>query len=51
MHLETLPEEVLKEILSLKEAEVRLVVREKARADFMAFAHHVYENFIEGEHT
>ena len=50
MNLETIPEEALKEILSLKEAQVRLVVREKARADFMAFAHHVYENFIEGKH-
>ena len=50
MNLDTIPEETLKEILSLKEAEIRLVVREKARADFMVFAHHVYENFIEGKH-
>ena len=50
MNLETIPEEKLKEILSLKEAQVRLVVREKAKSDFMAFAHHVYENFIEGKH-
>jgi hypothetical protein len=25
-------------------------VREKATDSFMTFAHHVYENFIEGEH-
>ena len=50
MNLDTVPEETLKEILSLKEAEIRLVVRDKAKSDFMAFAQHVYENFIEGKH-
>ena len=50
MNLETIPEEKLREILALKQAEVRLVVRDRARSDFMAFAHHVYENFIEGKH-
>ena len=50
MNLDTVPEETLKEILALKQAEIRLVVRDRARSDFMAFAHHVYENFIEGKH-
>jgi predicted phage terminase large subunit-like protein len=48
--LEALPDEVLKEILSLKEAEVRLATRAKAQDKFMPFVHHVYENFIEGRH-
>src|SRR5210317_2398192 len=48
--LEALPEEVLKEILALKEAEVMLKVREEAQDKFMPFAHHVYDNFIEGSH-
>src|SRR5210317_2117081 len=48
--LEALPEEVLKEILALKEAEVMLKVREEAQDKFMPFAHHVYDNFIEGHH-
>jgi len=48
--LEALPEEVLKEILSLKEAEIRLETREKAQDQFMPFVHHVYDNFIEGQH-
>jgi hypothetical protein len=48
--LEALPDEVLKEILALKEAEVRLATREKAQDQFMPFVHHVYENFIEGRH-
>ena len=50
MNLETIPEDVLREILSLKEAETRLIVREKAQEKFMPFVHHVYENFIEGRH-
>ena len=50
MNLETIPEEKLREILALKQAEIRLAIRGRARSDFMAFAHHVYENFIEGKH-
>jgi predicted phage terminase large subunit-like protein len=49
-NLDTLPDEVLKEILALTEAKNKLEVREKATDSFMTFAHHVYENFIEGEH-
>ena len=50
MNLQTLPEEALKEILALTEAKKRLDLREKAQEKFMPFAHHVYENFIEGAH-
>src|SRR6056297_2836430 len=48
--LKHLPEEDLKEILRLTEAKSKLEVREKASNLFMPFAHHVYENFIEGRH-
>ena len=48
--LEALPEEVLKEILELKEASIRLEMREKAQDQFMPFVHHVYDGFIEGRH-
>ena len=48
--LESLPDEVLKEILALKQAEIRIATREKAQNHFMPFVHHVYENFIEGRH-
>ncbi len=48
--LEALPEEVLKEILALKEAEIKLKVREEAQDKFMPFVHHVYDGFIEGQH-
>src|SRR6056300_1951367 len=50
MNLQALPEEALKEILALTEAKKRLDTREKAQEYFMPFAHHVYENFIEGRH-
>ena len=50
MNLQTLPEEALKEILALTEAKKRLDLRENAQEKFMSFAHHVYENFIEGRH-
>ena len=49
-NLDALPDEVLKEILALKEAKIKLEIREKATNSFMSFAHHVYENFIEGAH-
>ena len=47
---EAIPEDILKEITALTEAEVRLQTRTKAQEHFMPFAHHVYENFIEGKH-
>ena len=50
MNLQALPEEALKEILSLTEAKKRLDLRDEAQEKFMPFAHHVYENFIEGRH-
>ena len=50
MSLETIPEETLREILSLKQAQVRLSVREEAKDKFMPFVHHVYDGFIEGRH-
>ena len=50
MNLQSLPEEVLKEILALTEAKKRLDLREEAQEKFMSFTHHVYENFIEGDH-
>jgi predicted phage terminase large subunit-like protein len=49
-NLNSLPDEVLKEILALKEARIKLEIRDKATNSFMTFAHHVYENFIEGAH-
>jgi predicted phage terminase large subunit-like protein len=48
--LDSLPDEVLKEVLALKEAEIRLDTREKAQNQFMPFVHHVYDGFIEGRH-
>ena len=50
MNLQALPEEALKEILALTEAKNRLDLQERAYDHFMPFAHHVYENFIEGAH-
>ncbi len=50
MNLQTLPEEALREILALTQAKKRLDIREEAQDKFMPFAHHVYENFIEGAH-
>ena len=50
MNLQALPEEALKEILALTEAKKRLDLREEASEKFMPFAHHVYDNFIEGRH-
>jgi len=49
-HLLSLPDEALKELLELKEAQHRLEIRDKAKEHFMPFVHHVYENFIEGRH-
>lgn len=49
-HLKHLPEDALKEILALTQAKTKLEVRESASTKFMPFAHHVYDNFIEGRH-
>jgi len=50
MNLETVPEEVAREILALQQHQVKLHVREKAKDQFMPFVHHVYDGFIEGTH-
>ena len=50
MNLDSVPEEALREILSLKQAQVKLSIREEARDKFMPFVHHVYDGFIEGRH-
>jgi len=50
VNLEALPDDVLREILSLTQANSKLALRESATNNFMPFAHHVYENFIEGAH-
>ena len=44
------PDEVIREILALEEAQKKLSIREKAQDDFMIFVKHVYEGFIEGLH-
>ena len=49
-NLESLPDEVLKELLLLEEQKNRLETREIARDKFMYYAKHVYEGFIEGRH-
>ena len=48
--LDALPEDALREILALTQANSKLAIRESATNNFMPFAHHVYENFIEGPH-
>jgi predicted phage terminase large subunit-like protein len=50
MNLDTVPEEVAREILALQQHQVKLHVREKAKDQFMPFVHHVYDGFIEGTH-
>ena len=50
MSLETIPEEVAREILALQQQNVKLHIREQAREEFMTFVHHVYDGFIEGRH-
>ena len=49
-NLDIIPEEKLREILLLQEAQATLARREEAKDNFMSFAHHVYDNFIEGRH-
>ena len=48
--LDALPDDVLREIVALTEAKQKLDIRDIATESFMPFAHHVYENFIEGTH-
>ena len=50
MNLETVPEEIAREIFALQQHQVRLHVRDKAKDHFMPFVHHVYDGFIEGTH-
>ena len=50
MNLDSLPKEVLQELLGLEEQKKKLETRELARDKFMAYAKHVYEGFIEGRH-
>ena len=50
MNLESLPKEVLQELLGLEEQKKKLETRELARNKFMAYAKHVYDGFIEGRH-
>jgi len=49
-NLDIIPEEKLREILLLQEAQATLTKREEAKDKFMSFAHHVYDDFIEGNH-
>ena len=50
MGLETVPEEVAREILALQQQSVKLHIRDQARDQFMPFVHHVYDGFVEGRH-
>ena len=49
-NLESLPDEILKELLLLEEQKKKLETRELAREKFMSYAKHVYDGFIEGRH-
>lgn len=49
-NFDAIPDDVLREIVLLTEHNNKLLVRERAKESFMDFAHHVYENFIEGHH-
>ena len=46
----TVPEDVLREVLKLAEAQKTLEVRQSAQNNFLPFVHHVYDGFIEGRH-
>jgi len=50
MNFESLPKEVLQEVLLLEQQHKRLETRDIAQTKFLAYAKHVYEGFIEGEH-
>ena len=44
------PDEVLRKKLALEDTLRNLERRDAAKNNFMSFAHHVYDNFIEGRH-
>ena len=44
------PDEVLRQKLALEDTLRNLERRDAAKNNFMSFAHHVYDNFIEGRH-
>ena len=44
------PDEVLREVLALEEAQRKLSVRKRAEGNFMEFVKHVWPDFIEGAH-
>ena len=44
------PDEIIREILALEEAQKTHSIRERAQDNFMVFVKHVYEGFIEGAH-
>ena len=50
MSLDAIPDEALHEILALQEQLATLQKRDAAKDRFMAFAHGVYDDFIEGNH-
>ena len=44
------PEEVIREILALEQAQEKLAIRNVAHGSFLDFVKHVYDGFIEGSH-
>jgi predicted phage terminase large subunit-like protein len=44
------PEEVIREILALEQAQKTLAIRNEAEGSFLRFVKHVYDGFIEGSH-
>ena len=50
LNLNAIPDEVLREILQLTELQAKQERQQRVHDSFMAFAHHVYEGFIEGAH-
>ena len=44
------PDEIVREVFALEQAKRTLSIRETAQEDFMVFAKHVYDGFIEGSH-
>ena len=51
MNLDSLPREVLQEVLQLEEQKKKLETRELARNKFMAYAKHVYEGLSRDDTT
>ena len=50
MNLDALPKEVLHEVFLLEQQKNKLDTRDLAQKNFLAYAQHVYENFIVGRH-